>query len=314
MAITVQSLITDALEELVAVPAGDTPGTADLAKGLAVLVRMVDASNANRGNIASMRYDAFTLQNGVAAYSIGIDPNGVLAPTLPTAAGTMTSAASTTVVWISGLVWTAALVGQYFLIAGVNYKVVTFTDSTHLIMAAAVPALTGAAYILNAPVRPVRIERANIVLSSTGSPVYLPLNLIDDKQQAAKGIRDVQSIPRDLYNEGGYPLSTYRFDPIPDQAYGLETWTWQQFAQSALSDVLVIPPGYYEYWMYALAMRLAAVFGVEPKVTTAELYAQASAEVMAQNAKSPRIRCDGDLPSSGGTFDWRTGIDSQWYK
>jgi hypothetical protein len=240
-ALTVQDLITDALEELAAVPAGDTPATQDLVKGLAVLKRFVEASNLHRGNIKAIRRDTRTLTAGTQSYTIGIDPSGVLTATF-------------------------------------------------------------------AAVRPIRIERASVLLTSGSGTLYEPLNLITVEDWSEKTTRSTQSLPKDLFTDEGAPLTTWRFDPIPDQNYTIETWTWQQFAQSALADVLTLPQGYYEYWVYGLAIRLAAAYGKDPRATTVALFDEARQNVMALNLPSPRMASNADLDDDQPAgYNWLDG-------
>lgn len=239
---TVLDLITESLEEIGARAAGDVLDANDQAKALTVLKRMVAASNINRGNIATLRHDLWTLVAGTQTYTIGIDP-----ATIPVV---------------------AAFVGP----------------------------------------RPIKIERANVLVTAGGTTEHRKLNLLDTDQWAAKGILSTQTTPEDLYNDAAYPLSTYYFDPIPDAPYVIETWTWQQFAQSLVTDILAIPPGYQTYWTLGLALQLCAPFGRTAAPTTIKFYEDAKAEVMSLNCPSPRIRSDGDLGSEYSTFNWRTGI------
>lgn len=232
MSLTVLDLITEGLEEITASSPGETLETADQAKALAVLIRMVEASNVNRANIASLRVDTWTLTPNVQTYTIG-------------PAGHFTTA------------------------------------------------------------RPINIERANLILT-TG--VRRKLNLLDDDQWAAKKYLAATGPPLDLYNDGNYPASTYSFYPKPDQAYQFETYTWQQFAQTTVGDVLAIPPGYYEFWLYSLAIRLCGPFGKTAPATTIELFNEARAAVQSLNCTSPRMATDGDLPGGrGGLYNWMSG-------
>ncbi len=241
--LTVLDLITEALEEIGASAAGEPLSTADQTKALAVLKRLVLSSNINRGNIATLRIDQWTLVSGQQTYTIGIDP-------------------------------------------------------------AAVPVVANFV-----AVRPNKIERANVLLQAGGTIVRRKLNLLDDDQWAAKAFQAIDSIPLELYNDMAYPLSTYYFYPIPDQAYVIETYTWQQFAQAAVTDVLAIPEGYYEFWLYSCAIRLCGPFGRTPNPTTIETYNQVRSDVMALNTPSPRIRSDAGLESTyGSTYNWLTGL------
>lgn len=135
--------------------------------------------------------------------------------------------------------------------------------------------------------RPVRIKEANVVVQTD---FRVPVGLITDEQWAAKRIQKVQSIPREMYNDGGFPLSTLFFYPIPAEAYGLELYTWQSASKVAsLSDGIDYPPGYEDYWLASLALRLCTPFGKAIPQELVERQRKAEANIQSLNTESPRI-------------------------
>lgn len=315
--IAANDLITEALEEIVAITAGDPLNATDAAKGLTGLNRLIDTGNIGRGNIYAERIDTWTLTIGKQTYTIGVDPAGVLVPDFAAA-------------------------------------------------------------------RPVRLTRANLLLPSGGNTTRRKINVLTKDEWASKKSQNIAGLPVDLYNDGADPLSKYYIYQIPDQAYVIETYSWQQLAgcgpiigtgtvttvastntvtwvsglqftaaqagagivingvtyvvatytnattlvlttnpgdqatavaytTGGIATLIIVPPGYWEYWMYSLAIRLAAPFGKVPSAATIAAWQQARENVFALNSKSPRMSCDGDLPSGGeGLYNWVAGEEEDW--
>lgn len=240
-------LITEALEEICAVTAGDDLTTVDGAKGLAVLNRLIASTNINRGNIFSIRSDVYTLVSGQQDYTIGVDPASLL---------------------------TADLDGP----------------------------------------RPIRLTKMNLLMPAGANTVKRKITILTTEQWASKTLTNVSGIPIEVYPDGGNPLTTWSFYQIPNQAWQVEAWTWQQAAAlSALTAVIQIPDGYYEFWLYSLAARLAAPFGATVSPVTLELLREARSDVQALNAPSPRIAGDSDLdPGALGLYNWLSGTDEDY--
>ena len=308
--VSASDLITEALEELRAMTAGDALNATDAAKGLSCLNRQIDTYNIGKGNLFAERLDTYTLTIGKQKYTVGTDPAGVL-----------------------------------------------------------VADLTGP--------RPVRLSRANLLLSSASNTVRRKINLFTDEQWWSKAAQNIAGLPLDLYNDRGNPLSTWWFYMVPDKAYVIETYSWQQgaaipptigvgtvttigtavtwvsgpqftsaqqgagilingvtyvvqtytnattlaltasagtqalavpYVTGGIASLIVVPQGYYEHHLYSLVMRLAGPFGVTPSESSIELWRDAKEAVQALNALSPRIRSDGDLPSAGeGLYNWLSG-------
>jgi hypothetical protein len=157
--------------------------------------------------------------------------------------------------------------------------------------------------------RPLGLSHMNLFIPGGSTPVRRPIRLLNDTQWAAKTVQNIVGLPVECYSDGSNPLTTWYFYMIPDQAYTIETYTWQQFTQlNALTDAILIPQGYQEFWTLALAIRLAAAYGRTPSAMTLALYSDAKAAVWAMNSKSPRLRSDGELPGdAGGLYNWISG-------
>jgi hypothetical protein len=241
---TAQTIIYRALREVGRLNgAGQTASPEALADGLDALNGLIDAQNIQRGNILNERADLYTLAIGKQAYTIGVDPLGIVTA---------------------------------------DFQVS----------------------------RPIRLSRVNVLLTTGSNPVYRKVRILTPAQWGARQYRRVESIPFEMYPDYADPISTWQFYPYPDQAYQIEVWSWQQVGPIAtLATALAIPPGYYEYYLYSLALRLASPYQKEISATTMALYQQARADVMSLNAPSPRQRTDGDLNSAGrGLYNWMDGL------
>ena len=240
--LTGTALVTEALEELRAMTAGDALDPVDGAKGLACLNRMIDTSNTAHGNIATERIDTWTLTIGKQKYTIGVDPNGVLVPDL------------------------------------------TPAD------------------------RPIRLSRCNWLFSSGNNTVRRKIDLLTKIEWSKKTVLNVAGPPIQLYNDLAYPLSTFYVYMVPDQAYKIETYSWQEFQPLAsLATLMAIPPGYYEFWLGKLIIRLAAAFGVTPSASTMAWIKEALDGVQLQNARSLRARTNSDVGGGDGLYNWLSG-------
>lgn len=163
----------------------------------------------------------------------------------------------------------------------------------------------------NAP-RPTRIDRANLLLSST---VRRPIHPWDFRRWAEVRYQQVYAPPRGMYFDAGFGqgstpgFGTMYFYPIPDAAYQWEMYSWRQFAQiAALTTTLLIPPAYYEFWLYSLAMRLAPTVNREWSPANAELLRQARETVASLNCPSPELKMQSELQQTGGgLYNWLDG-------
>jgi hypothetical protein len=123
----------------------------------------------------------------------------------------------------------------------------------------------------NAP-RPINIDQARLVLTSSPTPVYLPLRIATPEEWATITVRQMPTtIPQVLYYDADFPLANLYFWGYPTQANDVELWTWSPLPQYfAITDSVIVPPGYADMLCYNLAVRLADQFGTvaPPNVMT----------------------------------------------
>lgn len=157
--------------------------------------------------------------------------------------------------------------------------------------------------------RPVRIERANIILA--GSPeVRVPMQIIDDQQWAAIRVTQISTtLPLKLYCDGAFPESTIFLWPYPSAANDLELFSWQSLGVYATAtDAFALPPGYEDAVVYSLAERLCALWRLPVTGDMAEQARRARTAIQALNTRANLQHTD--VPETGKItpyFNYRTG-------
>lgn len=158
--------------------------------------------------------------------------------------------------------------------------------------------------------RPTKIERANLLLTSS---VRREMAVLTDKEWAAIRYQSVTGPPQGVYFDKGFGTGTSSgfgnlfFYMIPDQAYQFELYSWAQNVNiGATSDLINYPPGYADYWLYALVMRCASMFGRQPTAAHVALFQDAKEAIMSQNCPSPEL-VNNELGGNGGLYNWLTG-------
>lgn len=118
--------------------------------------------------------------------------------------------------------------------------------------------------------RPVKIERAAVVLSGT----RYPLEIIDEAGWQRVKEDDVTALlPVKVYDDYNYPLSTLYFWPKPSGTPTFEVFSWRQLGSIAtLATDFDLPPGYEQAVRYNLAVMFAPEFA---KPVTPEIAAEA---------------------------------------
>lgn len=156
-------------------------------------------------------------------------------------------------------------------------------------------------------VRPNRVTAANLALIS--SPEYdIPLEVMEDAAAWSDiSYKTLVALPRVLYRDSGYPFDTWYIYPVPDQAYKINVWSWQQLTEDlALTDYVSFPQGYERFWITKLAIECGPIFGIEPSPSLKETAWEAERNVRSANSRSPRMRQDPALMSRNK----RSGPDS----
>ena len=166
----------------------------------------------------------------------------------------------------------------------------------------------GVAHADFAAPRPIRIDKARLVLTSSPTQVYLPLAIATHMEWASIVVRQIPTtIPQILYCDYAYPLANLFFWGYPTQANKVELWTWQPFTTFAsVVDNVILPPGYPDMLCYNLAVRLADQFGTVAPPNVMTEARKTLARVKALNTPSTPIGT-----TDGGTRGDRRGGGSQ---
>jgi hypothetical protein len=175
------------------------------------------------------------------------------------------------------------------------------------------PGGTGPAWINAA--RPIKIERANLFITSSPSVVRRGMRLLEPADWAAKQVLNVNGPPLELFDDYASPLSTLYFWPIPAIVYPFELHTWSAVPTAVtVNDLVQLPPGYEEAIVYNLAKRVAGQFksqGARMSPEDLDIARSSLSAIQSRNTQSPRLMNDAaGLGSSGGTrsdFNWITG-------
>jgi hypothetical protein len=158
--------------------------------------------------------------------------------------------------------------------------------------------------------RPARIQYWSIISNQNpGQPLELASNsdfLTDEEWQEIRVKNITGSLPRKVYDDGGFPLRTLSFWPVPDNSSvqtALYTWNSLQQFVDLVTDYN-FPPGYAEAIKYNFAIRLAAEWPGTLSQATPILAQQALANIKSMNAPVAKLGCDEGITGGGGTYNW----------
>lgn len=148
--------------------------------------------------------------------------------------------------------------------------------------------------------RPARIDAMSaILLDNPANPVEVPMDMysVDDWQTQVPVKVVTGSFPQICYDDGGFPLRTLNFWPIPTgQPCSARIYSWQGLGAQTLQSQVSFPPGYSEALRYNLAARLAAEFAVPSDKyasgIVATLAIQGLARIKTMNAPDLGLRSD----------------------
>jgi hypothetical protein len=110
--------------------------------------------------------------------------------------------------------------------------------------------------------RPQMITMANVITSDGSPPLRTPVAVLTPQARASITLQDLpNTIPQGIYNDRAYPISTISVYGQPMANMALELYAWHQVpAFTALTDVVLLPPGYEDALVLNLAVRLAPHF------------------------------------------------------
>ena len=172
-------------------------------------------------------------------------------------------------------------------------NIFAIVPSTHSLVSGTQSYTIGSSGVFNVT-RPVRYDRANIILPNTGGSGsrYHPLQILDPAGWAALLERSVAGvIPTALFPDMAFPLTTLYLWPIPTFttiSVSLELWTWTQLQTFAdLVTAYTFPPGYDRALKANLALEIAPQLGVLPSQQLVQLATEAKAAIRMINAAAP---------------------------
>ena len=167
----------------------------------------------------------------------------------------------------------------------------------------------GAGGNFNIP-RPARIDSMSaILLQNPGNPIEEPMAMWTVEQwQNDIPVKKVDgSWPLGCYDDGGFPLRTLNFWPIPTQPLNsVRIYSWQALPAQTLTSQISFPPGYSEALRYNLAVRLAAEFKAPQDSVVVELAIRALATIKTMNA--PDLSLKSDLVPNSLEYNYRADM------
>lgn len=159
-------------------------------------------------------------------------------------------------------------------------------------------------------IRPLWIQHAGVIWTASGIETEIPMKILTDDEWAATRVKAVSStLPTYLYYNPTFPWGTLYFWPYPtDNTVDVALYLpLPMQVVSALTTVLVLPPGYEEALRYNLAVRLAPVFGRTIDPTVAALAIESKAQIKRKNIVADPMRCDPAVIGEAGAFNIFSG-------
>lgn len=150
--------------------------------------------------------------------------------------------------------------------------------------------------------RPVAIDGASLILTTSTPDVYQPIVLRDRDWWNAQAVPGLTSaFPTDLFYDPSWPNGTLHFWPVPTVAYGVELVTRVVLAALTLATTFTLPPGYHDAAALTLAEALAPALKVPLDPQTKEGARIARARVFGNNRVPKGIATrDAGMPSDHG--------------
>lgn len=117
------------------------------------------------------------------------------------------------------------------------------------------------------------------------------------------------TLPTVVYNAGDYPLTTLTFWPVPSSgSYSIVLWSWKSIADFvALTDPIVLPPGYQSALEFNLAVYMAPKYGKVVSQDLRDLAVKSKAQLKRINTTVDQLGFDGTLMNKGVAFNYYTG-------
>jgi len=159
--------------------------------------------------------------------------------------------------------------------------------------------------------RPPRIDGMSaMLLDNPANPIEVPIMMYTVEQwQLQMPVKQVDSsFPQVCYDDGGFPLRSLSFWPIPiNEINAVRIYSWQPLSvTSTLNTALAFPPGYSEAFRYNLAIRLAAEFATAVPAAVAQIAMESLARVKSMN--NPELNLRSDLIPFDGGYNYKADL------
>lgn len=294
---TARDLITDSLEELNVIAAGQDPEAADAALGLSRLNTMLDLMNTDGLLIDADSEDLYLVGANVQSPTIGASgtfvatrPESIEAANAIDITGTVLGIGATTGAGNSILTdatkdFTAlgVIAGRDFVyvVSGTGvtagiYRIATVGTTTLTLTTN--PGSSGSAIVYRVIVIP---ERSSIEVTR------------DVNWWAARRTQGTAGTPEDLYYNPGIPNGTLNLYPLSDVAIALELFTKSKLTSIAsLDTTLNLGAGSYAMLMTNLAVDLCDPFEKQPSALLMQKASMSRAKVKSVNSRRPRLTSD----------------------
>lgn len=157
--------------------------------------------------------------------------------------------------------------------------------------------------------RPQQITAANLIFQPGSNEVRRPLDLWVEQQWSNLRYQNVNGPPLRMYQQTGFSVWTLYFYPIPDQAYDVELYVWQQLAiGTPLSSDISFPPGYQDMLTFNLAKRFCGLYDRPVSPFLEQQAIQSMMDAFGINSVSPLLGTDPEIrPRRGGYYNYLTG-------
>ncbi len=158
--------------------------------------------------------------------------------------------------------------------------------------------------------RPARIDSMSaILLNDPSNPIEVPMAMWTvDQWQTQVPVKVVDgNFPLGCYDDGGFPLRTLNFWPIPiNQPNSARIYSWQALAAQSLLVQVSFPPGYGEAIRYNLAVRLGAEFNAPASAVVVGLAQLGISRIKTMNA--PQLFLESDLLPTPAGYNYRADL------